>query len=300
MHEYETDEFEEEDVEATAKCKRCALGDFLPVIVLSLVCIGFCALGGFIFMKIENGECVNFNEKLRNCDEPGNNWTLDDGFRYTVSLVTTVGYGDLAPKTNNGRIVTLFIGGLGIPLAFAAFLKGGKVLAYFVLCFYTQILACGLCKSDKEEEEVEMNGMNTIGRASIYSRQVSKIEVKKAERGRFGAVVIGILIFIGYIVGTTFLIRDHFVFVEGNKRLELVFVDALYFNFVTLSTVGFGDIIPKYDGIFQVEDGALFLRSIIFYLYLSFGISFLFMNIILVRMEVNRLWFVIKTKLGIV
>ena len=61
----------------------------------------------------------------------------------------------------------------------------------------------------------------------------------QAERGRFGAVVIGILISIGYVVGTSFLIRDHFVFKnENGKKLPLSFVDALYFNFVTLSTTG--------------------------------------------------------------
>jgi len=252
-------------------------------------------------MKIENGECIKVNANSANvCDVRGRNFSLDDGFRFTVSLVTTVGYGDLTPMTNNGRIVTLFVGGFGIPLAFAAFLKGGKVLAYFVLCFYTQILACGLCKRDKDDEEVEMNGLNTIGRASIYSRQVSKVEVKKAERGRFGAVVIGIMIFIGYIVGTSFLIRDVFEFEENGQKMELTFVDALYFNFGTISTIGFGDLVPKYDGIFQVEDMKLFVRSIVYYLYLSVGITLLFMNIVLARMEVNRLWFVIKTKLSIV
>ena len=56
MHEYEADDYDEDDAETTAKCKRCALGDFLPVLVLSLVVVGFCVLGGFIFMKIENAE----------------------------------------------------------------------------------------------------------------------------------------------------------------------------------------------------------------------------------------------------
>ena len=57
MQEYEASfDEEEDDAEAAAKCKRCALGDFLPLVVLSLVFAGFCVLGGFIFMKIENDE----------------------------------------------------------------------------------------------------------------------------------------------------------------------------------------------------------------------------------------------------
>jgi len=299
MQEYEASFDEEDDVEATAKCKRCALGDFLPVVVLSLVLAGFCVLGGFIFMKIENNECARVNQSVPSqCILTGNDWDLDQGFRFTVSLVTTIGYGDLAPRTNDGRLLTIFIGVVGIPLAFATFLKCGKIAAYFVLCIYTQILTCGLCKKEEEDEEEQMNGMNTItSRASIYTRQVSKVEVKKAERGRFGAVVIGILIFIGYVVGTSFLIRDHFIFKD---QATLSFVDSLYFNFVTLSLTGFGDLIPIYEGLFQLEAWEQFLRAVIFYAYLTNGITIIFMNIILIRMEVNRLWFTIKTKLGIV
>ena len=56
MHEYEADDYDEDDAETTAKCKRCALGDFLPVVVLSLIVVGFCVLGGYIFMKIETDQ----------------------------------------------------------------------------------------------------------------------------------------------------------------------------------------------------------------------------------------------------
>jgi len=297
MQEYEASfDEEEDDAEAAAKCKRCALGDFLPLVVLSLVFAGFCVLGGFIFMKIENDECAKQNQSV--CILAGNGWDLDDGFRFTVSLVTTIGYGDLAPRTNDGRLLAIFVGVVGIPLAFATFLKCGKIAAYFVLCIYTQILTCGLCKKEEDDEEEQMNGMNTItSRSSMYTRQVSKVEVKKAERGRFGAVVIGILIFIGYVVGTSFLIRDHIRF---HEQKTLTFVDSLYFNFVTLSLTGFGDLIPNYKGLFQLQEWESFLGAVIFYAYLTNGITIIFMNIILIRMEVNRLWFTIKTKLGIV
>ena len=63
---------------------------------------------------------------------------------------------------------------------------------------------------------------------------------------------------------------------------------------------GFGDLIPNYKGLFQLQEWESFLGAVIFYAYLTNGITIIFMNIILIRMEVNRLWFTIKTKLGIV
>jgi hypothetical protein len=56
----------------------------------------------------------------------------------------------------------------------------------------------------------------------------------QAERGRTGAVVLGILIFIGYIIGTTFVIKMFGKFDNGKPST----IDAVYFNFATLSTIG--------------------------------------------------------------
>ena len=49
-------------------------------------------------------------------------------------------------------------------------------------------------------------------------------------------MALSILIFLAYLVGTTFLIRDVMDW-EADGR-DLTFIDAFYFNFITLSTTG--------------------------------------------------------------
>ena len=59
-------------------------------------------------------------------------------------------------------------------------------------------------------------------------------------------------------------------------------------------------MIPQHDGIFQLKDMGKFLNAVIYYVYLTNGVTMLFMNIVLIRMEINKLWFTVKAKLSIV
>jgi len=298
---YEGSYADEDDVEASAKCKRCALGDFLPMVLLTLLTMGYCILGGFVFQQIEGTGGLGFPDKCRlnstwppesECD--GRRFdTLAKGTEFCVTVITTIGYGHICPQTTWGKAITIVYGAIGIPLFLAAYIKIGKIFANFVLCLYKQCLCGGICKRKSEEEE-EADHMGTI--RSSYSRQISKVEVEKAERGRTGAVVLGILIFIGYIIGTTFVIKMFGKFDNGKPST----IDAVYFNFATLSTIGFGDLVPDMGNVFQIDNMNDFWSPFIFYVYLSNGLGILFMNVFLIKMEVNRLWFVIKKRLDIV
>jgi len=291
MDDYGADMYDDEDnLEAAAKCKRCALGDFLPLSLLTLLMMGYCLLGGVIFSNIESeegGSCAGVTD----CEY----WSFGKAVEYSVTLISTIGYGHITPTTPNGKLVSIVYGAIGIPLFFACYVKIGKILAHIVLCIYTQFLTCGMCRRQPDDDEV-MEKMGTLTRGGTIKRQVSVVQVRKAERGRFGAVIIGLLIFIGYIVGTSFLIKDYFDFQDMNVTLQ----DAFWFNFVTLTTTGFGDLVPKVTGVFQLDDMDYFWRSVVFYVYLCNGLSLLFMNIFLIRMEVNRLWFAMKARLAIV
>jgi len=55
-------------------------------------------------------------------------WSYLDSFYFTVVTVTTIGYGDLAPVTDTGKIFTMFYCFLGILMVFYFISLAGRYM----------------------------------------------------------------------------------------------------------------------------------------------------------------------------
>ena len=55
-------------------------------------------------------------------------WRYIDSAYFTVITVTTIGYGDLVPQTDVGKIFTMFFSFIGIAMAFYFFTLFGKYI----------------------------------------------------------------------------------------------------------------------------------------------------------------------------
>ncbi|XP_035900448.1 potassium channel subfamily K member 18 [Anopheles stephensi] len=83
--------------------------------------------------------------------EPGhgqdNNWTFARAFLYSLTILTTIGYGSVAPRTVLGRMITLAYAVLGIPLTLVYLSSTGGMLAKVARGVFSRVLCCCLCSN---------------------------------------------------------------------------------------------------------------------------------------------------------
>ncbi|XP_075977013.1 open rectifier K[+] channel 1 [Anticarsia gemmatalis] len=150
-----------------------------------------------------------FNDTTED-NEPPYRWDFYHSFFFSYTVVSTIGYGNLAPTTHLGRILMIFYGLFGIPI-------NGILLANLGEYFGMQLI-------------------------SVY-RKYKKRNEKRAHNLGYHFTNLGMLgqIFLYLVPGFLFFIflpACIFVVFEGWD-----YVASIYYAFVTLTTIGFGDLV---------------------------------------------------------
>jgi len=78
-------------------------------------------------------------------------WNFYGALLFAVTIITSIGYGNIAPVTYYGRLVTLAYATLGIPLMLICLANIGEVMADIFKYVYTNLCCCGCCKRKKKE-----------------------------------------------------------------------------------------------------------------------------------------------------
>ncbi|XP_015185392.1 PREDICTED: potassium channel subfamily K member 9-like isoform X1 [Polistes dominula] len=253
--------------------------------------------------NIRNGyEVVNEEHKK---------WTFAGAFLYSLTVITTIGYGNICPRTKWGKLCTIIYAIIGMPLFLLYLSNIGDIFARSFKWIYAR---CCLCKCHKKHREpITVEVLQTRPEMNVQRNQCQKGEIENSSvdqdinemeinyNNEFDImnkmndddddddtsnsskydpqqVTVPLTLCLGIMVG--YVIAGALLF---SKWEDWNMLDGSYFCFVSLSTIGFGDIVPG-DRIYSGQ--GLELSFIFCFMYLMLGMALIAMCFNLMQEEV--------------
>ncbi|PAV76092.1 hypothetical protein WR25_22865 isoform A [Diploscapter pachys] len=143
-------------------------------------------------------------------------WYFSSATFYSMTLFSTIGYGTITCQTFWGRTVSIIYASLGLPLMLVVLGDIGEWFQKFLTTIYIFFL--------------------------FKIKQWRKKPVPKDKSKIFLPMWIALTLVLGYIVICSLIIKE-FDHSEGH-RPGIGYSDAFYFTFISLTTIGLGDVMP--------------------------------------------------------
>lgn len=97
-------------------------------------------------------------------------WSFPSAFLYSLTVITTIGYGHLSPRTDWGKVTTIFYALLGLPLFLLYLTNVGELLARWFKCIYALICLCRGCPGFTRRRVARMRTQGEISEAESIER----------------------------------------------------------------------------------------------------------------------------------
>ncbi|EFO92061.1 CRE-EGL-23 protein [Caenorhabditis remanei] len=178
-------------------------------------------------------------------------WSFMDSLLFAFTVITTIGYGNVAPRTFGGRLFVIGYGLIGIPFTLLAIADLGKFISEMMVVAKTFCKktwkklkkawnpnfirypklsgAKDLSNTDIEEKILENEKIEN----EIESSETSEEEDDLTETEATSLFILFLL----YIAFGGMMLAAY--------EPDMDFFKAVYFNFVTLTSIGLGDIVPR-------------------------------------------------------
>lgn len=115
-------------------------------------------------------------------------WTFSGALFYSIIVITTIGYGHIAPRTKFGKIVTIFYAILGIPLMLFCLSSIGDVMASSFRFLYWKV-CCYICTKPPRRRRPR-SARGTIRQSGRYSNRTASFRrsVRASQRSADSAL----------------------------------------------------------------------------------------------------------------
>ncbi|XP_041972583.1 uncharacterized protein LOC121728458 [Aricia agestis] len=209
-------------------------------------------------------------------------WNLALAFFYSLTVLTTIGYGNVAPKTMLGKGVTIGYAMVGIPLTLLYLSSVGSLLSKMARSVFSRALCCCLCskcgyccyderrmaekerrmklKRQQEEMMSSQNNSKTPTEECYIVKSDSQRDLSISERPTTSTIKDDIISWqdtdsklsmhgLSILAPVLLCLSAIFIYIIVGALIlykldDLSLVDGIYFCFMALSTIGFGSIIP--------------------------------------------------------
>lgn len=198
------------------------------------------------------------------------------------------GYGDIYPRTDAGKVIAILYAIFGIPLAFRVLAEIGKKLTAVIKFFYFGVKRSCAKNVQTADGETFKKERNDIALSTEHTeKENNDIEIVwedkdetliKEIENRLPLAVPVIILFIYLFLGALMYTRWE----------DWSYLDAFYFTFISVSTIGFGDITPAHTKYFIVTSIYVFVGLALVSVCINVFMEFYIVSIKIAAHQMNR------------
>jgi len=159
-------------------------------------------------------------------------WTFPNTLLFTITIMTTIGYGHICPKSFSGQLFTIVYALVGMPLLMLFLGNVGNAMGDGIKYSYSRI-CCRWCRVRRRISE-RLPGQSLRKCKKVIDDDIGHEDYMPTDEISIPIIICILLIILFLAFGSALF----------HVWEEWDIVSAGYFCFITLSTVGFGDMVP--------------------------------------------------------